>query len=441
VSVSWFENIFMQPPSSSPPPQGGKGLPAFLPPSGAHIVKLFVVPLLIVGGLLLAAYAFLLITGGSVLRSPESYLADLRNGNPDVRWRAAQDLAQVLPRDEPGAAELASNPTFGLELAVDLGKSLDELADAEKSVEKKQKDDPEANLASERKDLDARRNFTLFLSSCVGSLRTPVGVEPLKRMALEGAGGPADVRATLRLRALWALANLGQNLKRFDALSPERRQAVIAGFEGQAGAEGERGQWAKASAAYLKERQEGRDTSLGVDTVLVRCMSDSNPFLREVAVFATNFWPGGTDVEDALVARLNDKGAGEDQLAESLEGAKNLVVQFRKNEGLGIRYQAVVALARRGSSQTPLDVLAEMLDESKQMELHKVRLTKDGRESVDPAAAYGEMENALKAIVELHHKNTSMNLTVLETPLEKLSKSDNPQIRQEAEQTREALKK
>ena len=163
--------------------------------------------------------------------------------------------------------------------------------------------------------------------------------------------------------------------------------------------------------------------------------------MREVAVFATNFWPGGSDVEAALVERLGDKGEGEDQLASSLEGAKNLVVQFRKNEGLGIRYQATVALARRGSSQTPLDVLAEMLDESKQMELHKVRLTKDDRETVDPAAAYGEMENALKAIVELHRKNSSVNLTVLETPLEKLTKSDNAQIRQEAEQTREALSK
>ena len=164
-------NTFMQPQNPSPPPAGGKGLPAVLPPSGAHIVKLFIVPLLIVGGLLLAAYAFLLITGGSVLRTPDSYLADLRSGNPDVRWRAAQDLAQVLPRNKPAANELASNPTFGLELAVELGRALDELSDAEKTVEKKQKDDPEANLAAERKDLEARRNFTLFLSSCVGSLR------------------------------------------------------------------------------------------------------------------------------------------------------------------------------------------------------------------------------------------------------------------------------
>ena len=112
---------------------------------------------------------------------------------------------------------------------------------------------------------------------------------------------------------------------------------------------------------------------------------------------------------------------------------------------LEIRYNAIRALAYRGSDAMKdperLDVLAEMLDEPKQMELHKVRLTKDGRETVDPAAAYGEMENALKAIVELHRKNTSMNLTVLETPLEKLSKSDNPQIRQEAERTREELTK
>src|SRR5262249_43927795 len=163
-------------------------------------------------------------------------------------------------------------------------------------------------------------NFTLFLSSSVGSLRTPVGVEPLKRMAMTGVGGPADVRATMRLRALWALANLGQNLKRFDGLTYERQQTILAGFEEQSSAEGERGRWARESATYLKDRQAGHVSVLGVDEVLLYCMTNSNPFVRQVAVFATNFWPSGDDIEAALVARLDDKGEGEDQLAESLEG-------------------------------------------------------------------------------------------------------------------------
>ena len=238
---------------------------------------------------------------------------------------------------------------------------------------------------------------------------------------------------------MWNLANLGQNLQRFDALPPERQDAVIAGFEAQESAEGERGPWAAATAAALKDRRAGHPPDLGVDNVLVRCLSEANPFLREVAAFAANFWPMNDSVEDALVARLDDRGEGEDQLAELQQGAKNAVVAFRPNGGLGIRYQAAVALARHGSNKAPLDLLAEMLDESTQMDLHRVRSTKDGHEAPDRAAAYADMENALNALVELHRKNSRVNLTPLETPLEKLKDSPNPDIRREAERTRAAL--
>jgi len=425
----------LQDPASAPP--DGKGLPTVLPPSGGHIVKMFVVPLLIVGGLLLGSYVVIKLSGGAVLRTPDSYLADLRNGDPDVRWRAAQDLAQVLLRDD----QLASDPTFGLALADELRGALDDTGQAEQALAQKVKDNPDANFASERKELEARRDYTRYLGSSVGSLCTPVGVEPLKRMALEGAGGPAGVRADLRRWALWNLANLGQNLKRFDGLSPERQEAVVDGFEAQASAEGDRGPWAAQSAAALRERRAGHLQALGVDDVLVRCMGDTNPFLREVAAFAANFWPGTASVEEALVARLDDRGAGEEQLAELYQGAKNAVVAYRPNEGLGIRYQAAVALARQGSDKAPLGLLAEMLDESAQMDAHRVRLTKDGHEAPDKAAAYADMENALNAVVELHHKNPRVNMAPLETPLEKLKDSANPDIRREAERTREAFAK
>jgi hypothetical protein len=170
-------------------------------------------------------------------------------------------------------------------------------------------------------------------------------------------------------------------------------------------------------------------------------MADGNPVVRRHAVFATNFWPGGEAVEEALLARLNDHGEGEEQLNTFREEAKNLAFEYRNDEGLGIRYQAAVALARRGSDRAPLEVLAEMLDEATQLEKHRVRSTKDGREGPDKAATYGEMENALKAIAELHRRNPRMNLSALDTPLAKLNDCDNPAIRQEAERTREALTK
>ena len=152
-------------------------------------------------------------------------------------------------------------------------------------------------------------------------------------MALDGGPG-GQAQMTRRWRALWALANLGDNLTRFDKLSPDRQEAVLAGFEQEAAGEGDRAAWAAAALACLQDRKAGKPNSLGVDEVLVRCSADANPFLREIAVFALNFWDG-PDVEDALVARLDDRGEGEELLADFAEGDKNHdVQQFTKTPGL-----------------------------------------------------------------------------------------------------------
>ncbi|HEX5270838.1 MAG TPA: hypothetical protein VFW33_10140, partial [Gemmataceae bacterium] len=201
----------MQPQAPSPPPNG-RGLPPVLPPSGTHIVKLFVVPLLIVGGLLLGSFVFLRLMGGSVTRSPQGFLADLHSGNPDVRARAAQDLAQVLLRDD----QLASDPHFGLDLVADMPKAI---ADADH-------DQAAPTAASDAATLQASDNNLFYLSACVSHLSTPVGAPLLKQMALDGGPGPAKAQMTRRWRARWALANLGENLNRFDKLSPERKQTV-----------------------------------------------------------------------------------------------------------------------------------------------------------------------------------------------------------------------
>ena len=193
----------LQDPSSAS--LGGKGLPTVLPPSGSHIVKMFVVPLLIVGGLLLGSYVVIKLSGGAVLRTPDSFLADLHSGNPDVRWRAAQDLAQVLLRDDQ--RQLASDPAFALALADDLRQALDDTARAEQVLAQKLTDDPGANVAAERKELEARRDYTRYLGSSVASLCTPTGVEPLKRMA---AGGRRRTRARPHRPASLGVVEPGQ---------------------------------------------------------------------------------------------------------------------------------------------------------------------------------------------------------------------------------------
>ena len=84
------------------------GLPPVVAPSGRFIAQLFLVPGLIVAAAVVVLLAFSWLAGGR--RSPEAFLRDLDSTNPDIRWRTASDLAQVLRRDP----ELASNADFGL---------------------------------------------------------------------------------------------------------------------------------------------------------------------------------------------------------------------------------------------------------------------------------------------------------------------------------------
>jgi hypothetical protein len=267
-----------------------------------------------------------------------------------------------------------------------------------------------------------------------------VGVPLLKEMALDGGHGSARAQMTCRWRALWALANLGENLKRFDKLSPDRQEAVIAGFQEAASGDGPPGTWAATAVTYLRDRQAGQPNALGVDELLVSCSTDRNPFLREMAVFAMNFWDGPR-IEDALLARVEDQGEGEELLAPFAEGDTSLDVQFTKSPGLRIRYNAAVALARHGSGKTPLGLLAEMLNESEQLDQHRLRSRKDGHESADEATAYQTIETALRAVAELHRRNPRVNLGSLDSAIDKLTTSTNPGVRNEAQRTREALQK
>src|SRR5262249_15910955 len=119
----------MRPESPLPwPPEPPKGLPPVVPLSGRFLAQLFLVPGLIV------AFAVLLILVVSWLvpssRTPEQFLLTLTRSTPDVRWRAADDLAQVLLRDD----QLAANPTFALDLAERLRQALQATAATEQTL-------------------------------------------------------------------------------------------------------------------------------------------------------------------------------------------------------------------------------------------------------------------------------------------------------------------
>jgi hypothetical protein len=69
--------------------------------------------------------------------------------------------------------------------------------------------------------------------------------------------------------------------------------------------------------------------------------------------------------------------------------------------GWEIRYNATLALARRGHPQVRLDILGEMLEERRQQRNFRIRLP-DGRDLPDLAAARRTMLNALVAFREWH---------------------------------------
>src|SRR5947209_6893905 len=115
-------------PEKNPPPLHGArpgvstadpGLPPVAPPSGKFILQLFLVPGLIVAGLVLFALGLQCLSGAH--RDPAKFLAGLDDSNPEVRWRTAADLSQVLPGNEV----FAQNVGFGLSLAERLDRALE----------------------------------------------------------------------------------------------------------------------------------------------------------------------------------------------------------------------------------------------------------------------------------------------------------------------------
>src|SRR5262249_39922869 len=175
------------------------------------------------------------------------------SSNADVRWRAASDLAQVLLRDD----QLSSDPKFALDLTERLQRALRSLSATEAALAQQahRPDDLEPN----RKQFEDERTYVLYLMACVGNVRVPVAVPVLKGLAERQEGADPDALAQRRVRAVWALANLGEHLqpfddaakerlqqgeslKRFGMLSPARQQFVLDRLAEEADKGGERGQ-------------------------------------------------------------------------------------------------------------------------------------------------------------------------------------------------------
>lgn len=293
--------------SSLPPaPEPAKGLPPVHPPSGRHVLQLFVIPGLIVAGAVAILLGFSWLAGGS--RTPEQFLKNIENTNKDIRWRAANDLAQVLKRDD----QLAANVSFALRVAELYQKALGELEQAEKDLATLSAETSPKEHAEAKKKLIAQRNYVQYLGACLGNFSTPVGAVLLTDVARNGRGSDLLLRTLVRRQAVWALANLGENQKRYHKLADEQKSAIRQQLQEEVdAASGDRSSWAQAVLHWMDQSRP-----LGVIAALVDCSKEERDiFLRKQAALALAFWEGDAAenklADQALLELTRDTGRGE----------------------------------------------------------------------------------------------------------------------------------
>lgn len=414
----------------SPNSDALQGLPPVTPPSGRFIAQLFLIPLLIVATAMGCIWFVTWLVGG--FYTPNQFLKDLRSANPEVRWRRASDLAQVLKRDET----LAADPAFALDLTELLRQALRDSEQSERAwVERERARQTTADdNAPPDKTLQDERAFIEYLIACVGNFSVPVAVPQLNEIAVKQDGADAATITLRRQLAVWALANVAENLKRYDQLGSERRSALLASLEAESATAGpQRRAWAQTTFDYLEARNSGKAPALNVDVTLASCARADDPALRKFVALALTFWEGtsaeNARMEETLLLLSRDDGHGASADDSALRGRE-------------IRYQATQALARRGSEHitTRLPVLGEMLDEELLAQAFRTRL-KDGRVVADGALVGSVLTGTLKSIVELQRRKSDLDLSSLYPAIDKLAQSDNAVLRQEAERTLIALKR
>src|SRR5260221_3283714 len=266
--------------NSAPAPEPLKGLPPVQAPSGRHIMQLFLVPGLIVAGAVAILLGFSWLAGGS--RTPDQFLKNIDSANPDIRWRAANDLAQVLKRDD----KLAADPIFALRLTERFVKALDELDRLEKARAYLPKNADKSDVAAATTNLLAQRNYVQYLEACIGNFSVPVAAPVLVELARKPRGLGAQNRLLARRQAVWALANLGDGARRYQMLTDAQKAEVIRKLENEAKSENSNSRrWAEATLGWLMDKR-----SLGVIPVLAECAKDQGDMvLREQVALDLKF--------------------------------------------------------------------------------------------------------------------------------------------------------
>jgi hypothetical protein len=293
-------------------PEPGGDLPPVQPPSGRFLAQLFLVPGLIVFFvvLLVLAINYLFVSG----HSADQFLKRLDSDNADIRWRGANDLAQVLKRRE--SLHLKTDVAFALDLVERLDKALDELVKDEQTIgaglkgrDKDAKSKGDADRAYDK--LKAQRNLVEFLASALGDFHIAAGVPVLCDIIVREDSPDVLHQTSRRRKAVWSLGNLGVNMKAFtEQLKPEQQQLVISKLKEELESDKEwRRRAAKTALFYLGEVHGNDSDVVHADAALAKAAEAKDIYLREQVAFVLNFWDG-PQTEPTLLRLSEDRGEG-----------------------------------------------------------------------------------------------------------------------------------
>jgi hypothetical protein len=263
-------------------------------------------------------------------------------------------------------------------------------------------------------------------------------------MAGSADGVDPESAAQRRRWAMWNLGKLGDNVSRFDKLKPEQQDAIIAALSEQAANPNTaRSEWATEARNYLRGPQAHSLQALGLEKHFLAAATDNDPFLRQLTALALSFWEGTPQeserIDDVLLRLAHDDGHGEETMrAKEDQSAEGKAIT--KTPGLRTRFNAVLALAHRGSAKTRLGVVKEMLDEQFLRDNFLVEGPR-GAQKPDDAMISQTIEAALKALVQLHARQPKLDLSSFNPALDTLTKNGNIAVRTEAARVKEAMSK
>lgn len=304
------EAIAVGEPHIAPAAKPDPGLPPVQPPSGRFIAQLFVVPGLIILTVVLVVMGFSYYAKHT--RDPSYFLQQLDSNNADIRWRAASDLAQILKRPEPATLRWKADPKFALDLTERLDLAFQRLLENEKvrTAEFNASSDKDKHLIWRK--LREDRDHIAYLAAALGEFHVPVGAPLLCKILKHETSADINGNTQQRRMILWALINMGENLKGYAKVPAEQQREMIAALKEEASKSEARASWARTGLYYVdKSAMPNGDLRniTKVDETLVRLADADDQFLRKLVAMSFIFWDG-EHAEATLLKLANDQGRG-----------------------------------------------------------------------------------------------------------------------------------